>query len=465
MLNPSIPAALALLLPADGTPAGTRLTEPYVRDVGRVAYLWAWPMINLRNRLAGAQKVPQVGLAGNVPVTPVNHLVMFHDYITARQPTVVCPSQDLLYGKSIQDFRLDAVVVQVPDFGDRLWMYQVCDQRTDGYADLGKMYGTKPGFYLLVGPDWKGKAPAGITAVFRCPTRIGCVIPRVFLGEEAVDNKAVRQVLSQINAYPLSKFDGTMQTVDWTKLPAVKMLVPGEKERPMVVPERFVEELAQVLDEVPPLAGEEALYAMMRSVLAAAKQDAKLRAALQQAARDADRELVEPLLQFRNFGILLPHHWTTITNGAAFGTDYFTRTAVAKSNLFVNKGKETRYFYQDLDAQGERLNGKHKYTVTFAKGQLPPVKGFWSLTLYNQHHLFATNELDRYSLGGKGKELKFNEDGSLTFHVQKEAPEEALRSNWLPAPKEDFSLYIRAYWPEAAISEGKWTPPPVVVVK
>ena len=39
----------------------------------------------------------------------------------------------------------------------------------------------------------------------------------------------------------------------------------------------------------------------------------------------------------------------TITNGAAFGTDYFTRTAVAKSNIFVNTPNETKYFYQDLD--------------------------------------------------------------------------------------------------------------------
>ena len=37
-------------------------------------------------------------------------------------------------------------------------------------------------------------------------------------------------------------------------------------------------------------------------------------------------------------------------NEAAFGTDYFTRTAVAKSNILVNSPNETKYFYQDLDA-------------------------------------------------------------------------------------------------------------------
>ena len=67
-----------------------------------------------------------------------------------------------------------------------------------------------------------------------------------------------------------------------------------------------------------------------------------------------------PLLQFRHFGIPLANHWTTITNGAAFGLDYFTRTAVAKSNILVNKDTETKYLYQDLDAAGGRLNGANR---------------------------------------------------------------------------------------------------------
>ena len=105
--------------------------------------------------------------------------------------------------------------------------------------------------------------------------------------------------------------------------------------------------------------------------------------------------LVGPLLQFRHFGIPLANHWTTITNGAAFGLDYFTRTAVAKSNILVNKDTETKYLYQDLDAAGGRLNGANRYVVSFPKGAVPPVKGFWSLTMYNEHHLFEPNPIKR----------------------------------------------------------------------
>jgi hypothetical protein len=99
-----------------------------------------------------------------------------------------------------------------------------------------------------------------------------------------------------------------------------------------------------------------------------------------------------------------------VANGASFGTDYFTRTAVARSNIFVNKPNEAKYFYQDLDASGRRLNGANRYTVTFKKDE-PPVKGFFSLTLYDDQHFFAPNEIERYSIGTKDKNLKVNAEG------------------------------------------------------
>jgi hypothetical protein len=166
-----------------------------------------------------------------------------------------------------------------------------------------------------------------------------------------------------------------------------------------------------------------------------------------------------------SFTIPLPHNWTTQNNGANFGTDYYTRLAVAKSNIFVNSPNETKYFYQDLDESGAQLNGNNSYTVTFAKDALPPVKGFWSLTLYNEHHFFSPNEIKRYSVGTKNKTLVAGPDGSLTIYVQAAAPDGDKKANWLPAPKQNFALFMRSYWPEEAILNGSWTPPAVVKVK
>lgn len=72
-------------------------------------------------------------------------------------------------------------------------IYQAVDQRTEGFAKLGKMHGTKPGVYLLAGENWNGKVPDGIAVTFRCTTRHGCVFPRVFQSDEAEDKKAAKE--------------------------------------------------------------------------------------------------------------------------------------------------------------------------------------------------------------------------------------------------------------------------------
>jgi hypothetical protein len=114
------------------------------------------------------------------------------------------------------------------------------------------------------------------------------------------------------------------------------------------------------------------------------------------------------------------------------------------------------------DNQGRQLNGKSSYSITFPKGELPPGKGFWSVTLYNDVHLFNPNQLGRYSLGTKSKNLKYGTDGSLTLYAGAKSPGKDKESNWLPAPPEGtFSLYIRAYWADRAILDRQWQPPEV----
>jgi hypothetical protein len=432
----------------------------FVREVGRFAYLWAWPLVNIYNRYWTQDWVKtKFFLVGGVaPIAPVNRLAMLTDYNDPRQRYITCPSQDLIYGFGVLDLGRAPVVVQVPDFGVRFFVFQAADQRTDAFSELGSMYGTKRGFYLLVGPDWKGTAPPGIAATFRSTTNIGTIIPRVFQSDDRADNAAVQPLLRQIMSYPLSEFEGTMKEKDWSAIPILPWKKLTNEEWRWVNPSSFFETLPKVLDACPPLAGEEALYALVRSVLDAANNDPALRDALTDAAGEADETLVKPLLQFRNFGIPLPHNWTTVINSAEFGTDYYTRTAAAKSNIFINRPRETRYFYQDLDSTGARLNGAAaRYSVTFK--QLPPVKGFWSITLYDKYHFFAPNEIDRFSLGTKSKQLRYEADGSLVIHVQSDKPDADKVSNWLPAPADEFSLYIRAYWPLDELNEGGWTPP------
>jgi hypothetical protein len=440
-----------------------RLSEPYVRLVARDAYFWAWPLVNMQSRRLWGDRVLECMYAGAAPVAPPNELTMLTDYFTPTVRAIACPNQDVVYGAGLLALDRGAVVIQVPDFGERFWVYQVVDGRTDAFAQLGSMHGTPPGFYLLAGPDWHGEVPGGIARVFRASTRIGNVIPRVFMDDTAEDRRAIQEVLKSIMMYPLERYDGSMKTTDWASLEHVPGGPSGDAEIQWVVPAHFFDVLPIALANVPPLAGEEARYRQVEALMAAAKADPALRRVMDDEAMKADAELVAPLLEFRHYGLQLPNHWSTTDNTACFGTDYYTRTAVAKSNIFVNSPDETKYFYQDLDANGERLNGAKAYTVTFPPGGGPPVRGFWSLTLYNERHFFAANDLGRYSLGTKSKALRYGADGSLTLYVQASPPVPEHYDNWLPAPADAaFSLYLRAYWPGDAIASGAWTPPAVV---
>jgi len=445
-----------------GPASGNTMTKAYVETVGRAAYLWGWALVNNANRGATFSKAPEPGLMGGVLPFAWNSVAMLTDYVSPEQTFVTCPNQDVVYGGGFFGLDKEPIVFQVPDFGDRFWVYALYDGRTDEFSQIGKAYSTKPGFYLIVGPSWKGATPAGITAVVQSTTALAFAVPRIFMDDTAEDHKAIQSVLNQIEFYPLSRFDGQMKTRDWSKLPIFPAPKPsGKGETGWVKPETFFDQLPAVMKQVPPLPGEEALYQWIESVLDAAVKDAAVKQTLTETAIAAERELITPFFLWRNNGRSAGNGWNSPVNNAAWGTDYLNRTATAKSNMFDNRPEETKYIYTDDDSQGKQLNGQNSYAITFTKGQVPPVKGFWSVTLYNEYHLFNPNALKRYSLGTKNKSLKSNPDGSLTLYAGAKSPGKDKESNWLPAPNGTFSLYIRAYWADQAILDGTWQPPAI----
>jgi hypothetical protein len=81
-------------------------------------------------------------------------------------------------------------------------VYAIYDTRTDQFSKVGKPYGSKPGFYLVVGPHWKGDVPAGMTAVLRSSTEFGMVKPRLFQNDTAEDRKAIQPFINQVMMRP-----------------------------------------------------------------------------------------------------------------------------------------------------------------------------------------------------------------------------------------------------------------------
>ncbi len=150
-----------------------------------------------------------------------------------------------------------------------------------------------------------------------------------------------------------------------------------------------------------------------------------------------------------------------------YGTNYLQRALITAIGLGANRPQDAVYPTSVADADGKPYSGANKYVVHFSKGQLPPVKGFWSLTMYDAAYFFVANPLDRYSISAR-ESLKTNADGSVDLYIQNESPGKDKESNWLPAPKDKFILMFRLYWPSEtppSIIDGTWKIPPVTIAR
>jgi len=158
----------------------------------------------------------------------------------------------------------------------------------------------------------------------------------------------------------------------------------------------------------------------------------------------------------------LANGWRTkLSLIGTYATDYTQRAVVAYFGLGANVVEDAIYPAAYTDSEGKPFDSGAKYLVHFTKEELPPVRAFWSLTLYNDRQFFAANPINRFAIGDRDS-LKFNQDGSLDLYIQREAPDAAKQSNWLPAPTSgSFSLNLRLYWPKPVALDGIWAPAPV----
>jgi hypothetical protein len=155
--------------------------------------------------------------------------------------------------------------------------------------------------------------------------------------------------------------------------------------------------------------------------------------------------------------------WLFTTKAGVYGTDYLQRAFVTAIGLGANRPQDAIYPVSQRASPIEPYEGGHNYTLRFPKGQLPPVKGFWSLTMYDEDMFFVANPINRYSMSLRTNP-KFEPDGSLVIYIQNESPGADKEANWLPAPKGKFHLMLRLYWPnedDPSILDGSWAIPQV----
>jgi hypothetical protein len=173
-----------------GPAPGNTMTKEYVEMVGRMAYFWGWPMMCNANRGKAFSRAPEPGLIGGQIPIAFGGIAVLTNYGTPDQRIIACANQDVVYGIGFLPLDKEAFVFQVPDFGDRFWVGALYDARTDEFSQIGKQYGTKPGFYLIAGPNWKGETPAASTAWCGLHGPV-CRAARL-MDDTAADRKAVR---------------------------------------------------------------------------------------------------------------------------------------------------------------------------------------------------------------------------------------------------------------------------------
>ena len=76
-----------------------------------------------------------------------------------------------------------------------------------------------------------------------------------------------------------------------------------------------------------------------------------------------------------------PTFGCVVTGMGSYGTDFRLRALVTAIGLGANLPQDAIYPVGEADSDGKPFDGANNHAMHFEVGQLPPVNGFWSLTM------------------------------------------------------------------------------------
>jgi hypothetical protein len=392
-----------------------------------------------------------VSIAQTTQRFPENSLIGIAALTNPDTRTVVLPNHDTTYTVARLQLSQGPRVLDVPDTHGRYYVIQLLDAYSNTFAYVGRRTtGTKPGSYAIVPPGFKGTLPAGVKRI-QSPTNLIWVLGRTLVRDQA-DMSAVADLMA---GYKITALDA------WTTGQRQNPLVLGmfPTTAPVVIPKgaAFFAQLDVILETDPPPQRDACATKVIERATSAPEPVlvAAVKAGKKIIARAEDR--ADRFGAARYNGWLYPGPY--IGN---YGRNYLGRAVIATAALGANTRPETVYPIAVDDVAGRPLSGRHRYTIRFAKGLLPPANAFWSVTIYGKDRYLVPNPIDRYAIGDRTKGLRRGKDGSLTIYVQHGRPKGAKAANWLPAPSGSFRLAMRIYEPRRSVLNGRWKPPPVV---
>lgn len=402
---------------------------------------------------------------------PMGQFMNVRRYPPADERRISAPNADTLYSIAWVDVGQEPMVFSYPDMGSRYFLLPLYSLWMPVIASPGsRTTGGKGTNLLITGPGWSGQVPAGMTEI-KSPTRYFVILGRTYADGSEADYKAVNALQDQYKVMPLSAF-GKSYT---PKAPPVDSN-PGFSmtDKPQTVllnmsAAEYFTRLARLMGSAAPPASEDALILARLArigIIPGQPFDAsKLDAATRRSLDDLPRRALARLEANKNSVGNTVNGWIMTKGLGHFGTDYMKRAVVAAFGWPSNLEQDAVYPFAEVDGDGKPLTGANKYTVTFGAGQLPPVNGFWSITMYevDQGWWFVPNRLNKFTVSPRNN-LKTNADGSTTLYFQRESPGADKEGNWLPAPAGAFVPMLRMYWPKEqtpSILNGTWAPPKI----
>jgi hypothetical protein len=397
------------------------------------------------------------------------HAPVLADHRTRAMTT---PNNDTLYSSAWLDLAVDPLFLTVPPVGDLYYSYAFLDLYTNNFAYVShRLYGGDPPTHMIVGPAWNGTAPSEVKLI-RAPTNSVWLLGRLLVESpheldrarilqarvllETPDARNERRILE---SGELMRFRTTVPVEPSADWPATnrddpfdlfEVAVRALQESPLTERDRAV------LQAFAPLKLRPGRRFDLRGFSEGERRD--LRAGIEQGLSDVRGGAAR-----RGKTI---DGWTYPERQLGnFGDDYLYRATVALGGLGALEPAEAVYVSCSTDSSGRPLSGAERYEIAFAADRLPPAHAFWSLSLYevmqDGRAFFTNNPIARYSIGDRTEGLSRNEDGSLTIHIQREAPDPERAANWLPAPAGPMRLVLRAYEPEEALIDGRYRVPGV----
>jgi hypothetical protein len=449
--------------------AATDLVKEHeAKDTGIEAYIYAYPLVTMEmTRRVMTDTVTPVGSKA-----PMGQFARLRGYPAADDHSVTAPNADTLYTLVWLDVAKEPWVISAPDMKGRYFLLPILDGWTTVFADPGKRTtGTGAQKFAITGPGWNGTLPAGVTE-YKSATGMVWMLGRIYCTGTPEDYKAVHALQDQMTAVPLSAYGKPAAAPTPGVLdPSVDLKTAVREQVNAMDAASYFKLFAQLLKTNPPTADDAPMVAKLAKIGIVPGQDfdaSALEAAVAKGLAEVPTIANDRIMAMMKEGLVigdakLTDGWFFSTKTGIYGTNYKMRALITAIGLGANRPQDAVYPTSEGPGAIEKYNGAKKYVLHFDKGQLPPVDGFWSLTMYDAGYFFVPNPLNRYTVSQRNKFI-VNADGSVDLYVQNESPGKAKEQNWLPAPKDKFILMMRLYWPKEtppSILDGSWKIPGV----